>query len=215
MKNFVIATVSAVALLGTAAYAEENSATMMKEVTPAHQKAGENCPPHHKKKHHTNKHRKHHKHHVHRGHRGGPLAVRVHFPPVNVGAFSACPCEYYQGNQEARYVYHEGYYWYPQMRADLWMGYQPVQMHGFHWYPSILHPHAVYVEKQSPLHPNLYPVDGEIGMGRGAMHHRHHRHHGKRHHMHHVKHHAEKHNAQPMHQKEMSQPEAHPANPGM
>jgi hypothetical protein len=214
MKNFVIATVSAVALLSTAAIAEENSATMMKEV---HQKAGEHCPSHHKKHHHAKMHHKgKHHHHVDRGHRGGPLAVYVNYPPLNVAAFSACPCEYYQGNQACGYIYHEGYYWYPQMRADLLIGYQPHQMQGQYWYPSRLHPHAVYVEMQSPMHPTLYAVPIEMA---GTMHHGMHKHHGKKHHRAHHKHHghpaAVKHHSAAHHGATAPMAPMHPAQPGM
>ena len=229
MKNFVIATVSAVALLGTAAYAVEGPAHQMPQgAAPAHQMGehhamkAEHCPSHHRKKHHHKKHHKvHHKHrHVeHCGH-GGPLHVRVNFPPYDVSAFSACPCEYYQGNQACQYVYHDGYYWYPQTRADLWAGFRPINVRGSHWYPSILHPHAVYAEKQSPLHPILIPVEGEVGMGSGPNslthcerhgHHRHHgRHHARHHRHHHARHHAVRHHA-PMHHEGA----AHSAHEGM
>lgn len=205
MKNFVIATVSAVALLSTAATAEENSATMLKEVV--HQKAAEHHHvQHHQKKHYKGKH--HHKH-VDRGHHGGPLAVYVNYPPLNIAAFSACPCEYYQGNQEYRYIYHEGYYWYPQMNATLLVGYNPHYMLGYYWYPSRLHPHAVYVEMQSPLHPSLYPMP--MGMG-GTMHHGMHKHHGKRHHHAHHRHHgAAKHHGAAHHGTKAPMAPMHPA----
>jgi Ni/Co efflux regulator RcnB len=214
MKNFVIATVSAVALLSTAAIAEENSATMLQEVAQHkaaehHQKSGEHCSKHHHKKHHKGK---HHRHHVDRGHPGGghPLWVAVNFPPVNVAAFSACPCEYYQGNQEFRYIYHEGYYWYPQMRADLLAGYQPCQVQGYYWYPSIIVPHAVYIENVSPFHPTLYPV--QMGMGGAMPHGKMHKHHGK---MHHRAHHAAKHHAAAHHGATAPMKPVHPAQPGM
>lgn len=201
MKNFVIATVSVVALLGTAVHAENRSAPMMKESNPApaHEMAGKpECPTHHKKHRAHHKHKKHHHRHVDRGHRGGPLAVYVNYPPLNVAAFSACGCEYYQGNQAFGYIYHEGYYWYPQLRGDMLIGYEPYNMQGYYWYPSRLHPHAVYVDRQSPLHPSLYPVPMEMasmGAGSAHMHHRRHAHHGARHHAHHGAMHAAKRHA--------------------
>lgn len=225
MKNFVIATVSAVALLGTAVYAENRSAPMMKESNPAHEMpaheraaGNETCPPHHKKHHAHHKHKKHHHRHVDRGHRGHPLAVYVNYPPLNVAAFSACGCEYYQGNQAFGYIYHEGYYWYPQLRGDMLIGYEPYNMQGYYWYPSRLHPHAVYVDRQSPLHPSLYPVPMEMasmGAGSAHKHHRHlrhHAHHGARHHGHHAaKRHAQAHPASmnaPMGAQQGAQPAA-------
>ena len=197
MKNFVITTVSVFALLG-AANAQEARLETMKEERAAHVMEGkENCPPHHK---HRKAH-KHHKHHAHRGHaqQQGALAVRVNFPPVNVSTFSACPCEYYQDNKDYGYVWHEGYFYYPQPHGEMLPGYTPCQREGSFWYPSRLHPHAVYVDKQNMMPHEVYPVE-EANWG--AMHHGHkhhgHKHHGMKHHgmKHHgIKHHGMKHHA--------------------
>lgn len=193
MKNFVIATVSAVALLGANAYAQEHSPKVEK-VRPTPIVAGKAAPHHPAHAHH-----KHHAHHGH--HQGHPLAVYVNYPPVNVAAFGACPCEYYQDNKDYGYVWHEGYFWYPQAHANLLVGYAPHHMRDSYWYPSRLHPHAVYVERQHMTHPHLYPVVGEGHPA--AMKHMHkHRHHaGKVHHKAKVHHssHVNQPTAAPMH----------------
>lgn len=180
MKNFVIATVSVFALLSAANAAEEKAPETMTEGKPAME--GKECPPHHKHpKHHGHKHHGH-KHHGHRGsmHQHHALAVYVNYPLLDVAAFSACQQEYYQGNQAYGYIWHEGYFWYPQMHADLLVGYTPHYMHGYHWYPSRVHPHAVYVDKQSMMPHEIYPV--QVGAHGGEMmmkEHRHHKHHHK------------------------------------
>lgn len=197
MKNFVIATVSVFALLSAANAAEEKAPEMMTEGKPAME--GKECPPHHKKaKHH--KRQKHHKHHGHRGsmHQHHALAVYVNYPLLDVAAFSACPCEYYEGNQACPYVWHEGYFWYPHPRADVLVGYTPHHMHGSYWYPSRVHPHAVYVDKQSMMPHEIYPVQvGAHGGERMIKGHRGH-HKGK------IMHHAPVHHAAPKMHKQVA-----------
>lgn len=192
MKNFVITTVSVFALLNVA-----NAQEAKHEIErPAHVEGKEHCPPQHKHhKHH--KHHGHHKHHAHHGHHAQqqrPLAVRVNFPPVNVSTFSACPCEYYQDNKDYGYIWHEGYFYYPHPHGGMLPGYTPHQMHGSFWYPSRLHPHAVYIDKQTMMSHEIFPVE-EANWG--ALHHgkKHlgHKHHGRKHHGH--KHHGVKHHA--------------------
>jgi len=171
MKNFVIASVSMLAFLG-AANAHEGK--HHKEHAKHHMHKGAHA-------HHMHKHYKHHTHHV--AHR--PLWVAVNYPPVCPQALTACPCAYYQGNQAFAYVYHEGYYWYPHTRADLLAGYTPHHIRGSYWYPSRVHPHAVYVEGAAIMHHDLYPVT------EAKMPHHMGKHHGKKHHathpMHHIK----------------------------
>ena len=189
MKNFVIATVSVIALLGAANAAEKTSE--MKEVTPAHMMGAK------KEAHPMHRAHKHHKHHMRHGHmrHGHALAVYVNYPPVNVAAFSACPCEYYQGNQEHAYIYHEGYFWYPHAHAEMLVGYAPHHMHGSYWYPSRMHPHAVYIDQHNMMPHEIYPVP--MGAHHGMKHHAH-KHHGMKHHG--MKHHAP---GSEMHKQEM------------
>lgn len=201
MKNFVIATASVVALL-SAAHAEEKSNEMTQSETYTVQtKEKESRPATHKR--HAHKRHRHHKH-AHRGHgHPGPLAVFVNYPPVNPAAFSACACEYYQGKQECPYVYHEGYYWYPHARAELLAGYTPQFVRGSYWYPSRLHPHAIYIDKQNMMPHEVYPVQIGEHMGKMHKHRAHHKghmkHHGKA--MHHEK--AMHHAKEMHHEKEM------------
>jgi hypothetical protein len=176
MKNFVITTVSVFALLGNAyanVDAQEKSAEMKEAApAPAHEMAGKKAAHHGHRAHHG--HHKHHGHHAHQGHR--PLAVYVNYPPVSLEAFSACPCEYYQGNQEYQYVWHEGYFWYPHPHAGLVPGYTPPFVRGQHWYASRSHPHQIYVDRQDMSRHDLMPV--HIGdHPQGAMHRHGHPHH--------------------------------------
>lgn len=186
MKNFVIATVSAVALLGSYANATtEGTTSKAKEAAPVHQKVDGKKAAHHGQhahKHHAHKHHGH-RHHAHK-HDGHALAVFVNYPLVNVAAFSACPCEYYQSNKEHAYIWHEGYFWYPHSHAGMLPGYTPHQLHGSFWYPSRLHPHMVYIDRQNMMPHEVYPV--QIGsQHEGGVHHHHHhkgkmKHHGKK-----------------------------------
>lgn len=216
MKNFVIATVSAVALLGAAAHADEKSPEMKEIQNPAQEKIAEvQSAPHvkhhkhhaHHKHHGHHKHHKHHKHHGHHGHmhQGHPLAVYVNYPLVNVAAFCARPCEYYEGFP---YVWHEGYFWYPHEHGEMFVGYTPPYVRGSYWYPSRLHPHMVYVDKHDMMPHEIYPVP--MGSHEGAMHmhkHKHHHAHQHPHHMAKVKHHAK---AMPMGEVQPAAAQPHP-----
>jgi hypothetical protein len=191
MKNFVIATVSVVALLGVAhaeeqvqiqqhpapTIAEQKAAAPMaaQPAAPAH-KAAAHHKAHHAHKHHAehcgHKHHKHHAHHRHHGHHRhhmahGALAVRVNFPPTCIP--DTCQPTCYENMTGCDYMWHEGYFWYPHARADMLAGYAPYQRGGSYWYPSRLHPHAVYVEGQSFFHPELVPVEEGAPM-RGMSH---------------------------------------------
>lgn len=62
-----------------------------------------------------------------------------------------CNVEYY-GTEANSYVYHGGYFWYPNADGTLLDGYEPTYWDGQYWYPSRIHPHHVYVEKQNVLY---------------------------------------------------------------
>lgn len=190
MKYFVIATVSAVALLGNA-YAnvgtQENTAET-KKVAAAHEMAAQPAHHmHHAHKHHAHKHHHHKHHHRFHGHHGHALAVYVNYPLVNVPVFNACQPEFYQGNKEHAYIWHEGYFWYPHAHGEMIPGYRAHFMHGAYWYPSQLHPHKIYIDKETMAPHAVYPVQiGTENMHHRAhkgMHkHRHHHHKAKKHH---------------------------------
>jgi hypothetical protein len=56
--------------------------------------------------------------------------------------------EYYGSVPTNTYIYHSGYFWYPESNAGLLEGYQPIYWNGQYWYASRVHPHQVYVEKR-------------------------------------------------------------------
>ncbi len=184
MKNYVLATASALVLIMiSGANAQEKMGenmpaapmemegkeapeTGMKEAMP-HEKAAP-CPPkHHRKKHH----RKHHKHHVHHA-RPTSMESNILVPVVQpCGCETPCetsPCQaetcetnacapqYYQGRQENPYWYAGGYFWYPHASANMLPNYVPLRTQGMYWYPSRMHPHAVYVEGTNPVY--AYPI---------------------------------------------------------
>ncbi|MBA3813847.1 MAG: hypothetical protein H0X26_05070 [Alphaproteobacteria bacterium] len=197
MKNFVIATVSAIALLGNA-YANVDAhkkSTEMKEGASAHEMARKENGPHHHK-HHAHKHHGHkHAHRFHGHHGQHALAVYVNYPLVNAPAFNACQREYYQGNQEHCYIWHEGYFWYPHAQANMLPGYTAHSQHGAYWYPSQAHPHKVYIDRENMTPHEVYPV--QIGSERMQNRDHHRGHKGMHKHGHHHKakkahHHADK-----------------------
>ncbi len=117
-------------------------------------------PGHHVKHHgahhgehhgHHAKHQGHHaKHHAHMGHPQYPNqanigGVFVTFPPMDLG--DTCRPEFYAGRTECPYVCHGGYFWYPHANATLLNGYNPSLLRGMYWYPSYMHPYAVYTQR--------------------------------------------------------------------
>ncbi|MBX9785786.1 MAG: hypothetical protein K2Y08_00460 [Alphaproteobacteria bacterium] len=96
-------------------------------------------------------HGKHHgKHHPHMGHPQYPNqanigGVFVTFPPMDLG--DTCRPEFYTGRTECPYVYHGGYFWYPHVNATMLNGYTPSLLRGMYWYPSYMHPYAVYTQR--------------------------------------------------------------------
>ncbi len=116
---------------------------MMPMAQPSKMNPAQPChaqPP----KHHAHK-KQHHKHHPHHK---APVAPRaeghVTFPPAQ-----GCNLEYYCcGASNYPYVYHGGYFWYPQSEATALAGYTPSYWNGSYWYASRMHPHMLYVEGQ-------------------------------------------------------------------
>lgn len=100
---------------------------------------------------HRGHHPKHHvKHHARMGHPQYPNqaeigGVFVTFPPMNLG--ESWRPELYAGRTECPYAYHEGYFWYPHTNAAMLRGYTPSLLRGMYWYPSYMHPYAVYTQR--------------------------------------------------------------------
>jgi len=126
---------------------------------------------------------KHHgkRHHKHRHHAMPTSSEQNFYMPVvqPCGCETTCesnPCEattcegsvvtpqYYGGNQANPYWYAGGYFWYPHSRADVLTGYQPLNVDGMYWYPSRLHPHAVYVEKAKMVYTYPRPLQARMAM---------------------------------------------------
>lgn len=128
-------------------------------------------------------------------HEGRPLAVYVDIPLVDAAAFNACQPEFYQGNQAHAYIWHQGYFWYPHAHGGLLAGYKAHHAHGSYWYPSRVHPHSFYIDQQTMIPHEIYPV--QMGSGEEGMMHKHRHHHGKHHGHHHHKGHM-KHSAKEM-----------------
>lgn len=165
MKNFVITAVSAAALLGAAAAnAQEKTAEAQNTPAPAVATPAEKAAP---KAECPVKRKKAMKHRSKQARAARALAVYVNYPPVDLCAFNACPCEYYQGNQGYGYIYHGGYYWYPHVHGQALAGYTPPYLHGSYWYPSRLHPHVMYIDGKGAIAHDLYPV--EMGAGKKAL----------------------------------------------
>jgi hypothetical protein len=171
MKKFIFATVSGLALsLSYAAVAKDAVTTQavpakqgeMMKVVPAPKSAAV----------HHHKHHKHHGHHRHHGHHvesmGGPAAkvegIYVAFPPLSDCGEPTCIPSYYAGNPECPYQYHEGYFWYPQAKGDVLVGYSPYYHQGLYWYASHMHPHMVYVEKKGLVFVEPYPLHAPHAM---------------------------------------------------
>lgn len=74
--------------------------------------------------------------------------VFVTFPPMDL-ADNYRP-EFYAGRTECPYAYHGGYFWYPHTNATMLNGYNPSLLRGMYWYPSYMHPYAVYTQR-APL----------------------------------------------------------------
>lgn len=138
--------------------------SQMKKPTAQHHGAHHAHQGHHAK-HHGEHHAKHHGHHAkHHGHHakhpayvgGHPQypnqadigGVFVTFPPMDLGE-NYRP-EFYAGRTECPYAYHGGYFWYPHTNATMLNGYNPARLRGMYWYPSYMHPHAVYTQR-APL----------------------------------------------------------------
>jgi len=113
--------------------------------------------------HHVKHHGKHHaKHHTHMGHPQYPNqadigGVFVTFPPMDLG--DTCRPEFYAGRTECPYVYHGGYFWYPHINATMLRGYTPSLLRGMYWYPSYMHPYAVYTQKAAVVYTMPYVLN--------------------------------------------------------
>lgn len=149
MKNFIFATVSGLALLvAQGAVAKEDTSapttTTEKKVSAL-----------------SHKHKT--QHHKHRAtHRAQGADVYVVFPPVVENGCDACAVQavpqYYAGRQDCLYLYHGGYFWYPNAQGTLLKGYTPYHAGGRYWYASRLHPHTVYVERAPMVYAYPYPM---------------------------------------------------------
>lgn len=155
MKNFIFATVSGFALLiAQGAVAKENTATpsTTMEKKESHKHTAKT----------SQKHRKHHARHGKMMHPAQIGGVYVVFPPVVTNGCDTCAAQaaphYYSGRQDCPYMYHGGYFWYPDAQGTMLKGYTPYQVEGKYWYASRLHPHTVYVERAPRVYAYPYPM---------------------------------------------------------
>ena len=79
--------------------------------------------------------------------------VFVTFPPMDL---NLCKPQSFCGKPECPYISYEGYFWYPEARQNLLVGYEPAQLRGMYWYPSHMHPHTVYTEKTPAQYTQPY-----------------------------------------------------------
>jgi hypothetical protein len=148
-----------------------------KHMVPQHAASPDAAPKHVVHKHATQKHAAHkhvahkheahkhiahkheaHKHVAHKHHAHHHLHHHYHYymgQPVEVYEmlrqdYRRYPVEYYGGQSTCPYRYHGGYFWYPHARDNMLRSYMPHAIEGRYWYPSRMHPHAVYVDR-SPL----------------------------------------------------------------
>lgn len=158
MKNFIFATVSGLALsLSYAAVAKEAATTQAAPAQQAEMMKVKPAPKHVAAPHH--KHHGHHKHHVAMsGATPTVEGIYVAFPPLNDCGEQTCIPSYYAGNPDCPYQYHGGYFWYPQAKGDVLVGYNPYYHQGLYWYASRMHPHMVYVEKRGLVFVHPYPL---------------------------------------------------------
>lgn len=97
----------------------------------------------------------HHKPH-HKPHHMAPMQeLYITFPPAQ-----GCNLEYYWGTAAYPYVYHGGYFWYPQAQANVLAGYNPAYWNGAYWYASRMHPHMLYIEGQGASY--VVPLDTRV-----------------------------------------------------
>jgi hypothetical protein len=72
---------------------------------------------------------------------------------------ATCTPECFGGNTACPYIYHGGYFYYPNASAAMLAGYTPVAIGGSYWYPSQMHPHVVYVERKPVLYVMPQPMN--------------------------------------------------------
>ena len=171
MKGIVLATVSCVALLTAANVVNAEDAAMVPAVPAPSEKADSKAGPNatamknkvvaHKKQHHAHHPRAHHHPRHHRmepGYRVPVEGIYVTFPPINECGQPTLGPAYYWGNPQCPYLYHGGYFWYPHARADMLRGYTPYYDQRWYWYPSRVHPHAVYIDRTPLVYTHPYPL---------------------------------------------------------
>lgn len=149
MKTILFAVVSGLAIItASEVNAQNQGQSGMKAPTSPHKSMHPKHPVH---KHHAHRHHYHHHHHYHY------YSPEEHLYEI----------EYYGGHLGCPYRYHGSYFWYPHPQGNLLRGYAPYLINGMYWYPSRMHPHAVYVER-SPMvliHPfsmNAIRVDSAL-----------------------------------------------------
>ena len=150
---------------GVATPASSSGTGSSNETKPADQPHGKQHTHHakHPGEQQAKHHRKHHgKHPAPMGHPQYPNqaeigGVFVTFPPMDLG--NTCRPEFYAGRTECPYVYHGGYFWYPHINATMLNGYTPSLLRGMYWYPSYMHPYAVYTQKAAVVYTMPYVLN--------------------------------------------------------